>query len=119
MGPLDKRIKTQLISDVLTLVGFLPFDHELVERTLKEDGMRRLRGIAPKVASVSRSHTVQSIQSIASLKDLGEGEWQTILDTHDEYMRRGMLERIYPSTESLGRYTELFATPRYANLVLD
>jgi tubulin polyglutamylase TTLL4 len=118
-SPLDKRIKTQLAADALTLVGFQPFDHDLVDRAQKEENMRRLQGLAPKSGSVSRSHTVQSLESLKSLKELGEGEWRLILDTHDEYMRRGMLERIYPTAESRARYAEFFAAPRYANRILE
>eukprot|EP00931_Biecheleriopsis_adriatica_P087813 TRINITY_DN62229_c0_g1_i1.p1 TRINITY_DN62229_c0_g1~~TRINITY_DN62229_c0_g1_i1.p1 ORF type:complete len:798 (+),score=142.35 TRINITY_DN62229_c0_g1_i1:72-2465(+) len=117
-SPLDKRIKTQLASDVLTLVGVMPFSRDLVERTMKEEHMRRLQGMAPRAGAISRSHAAQSVGS-ASLKELGEGEWQMILDTHDEYMRRGLLERIHPATETLKQYSEFFATPRYASLLLD
>jgi len=118
-SPLDRRIKTQLIADALTLVGFHPFDYELVERTMKDDGARRLQGLMPRKVAISRSHSVQSIGSIACLRDLGEGEWSIILDAHDEYMRRGMLERIYPSLESTDQYLEFFGTLRYANHVLN
>jgi tubulin polyglutamylase TTLL4 len=118
-SPFDKRIKSQLASDALTLIGFLPFGHELVERSTKEHHMRRLQGIAPPPVGVMRSHTVQSLASVSSLLDLGEAEWQMILDVHDEYMRRGKLERIYPTEKALGEYTNFFETPRYANLVLD
>merc|ERR1719379_3157952 len=34
-SPFDKRVKSQLVSDALTLVGFLPFGHGLVERSTK------------------------------------------------------------------------------------
>merc|ERR1711971_265431 len=111
-SPLDKRIKTQLAADALPLVGIIPFCRDLVERTLKEERARRLVGALPKTPAISRSHTVQSIASITSLRDLGEGEWQTILDTHDEYMRRGSLERIFPSTDTMSQYTHFFENPR-------
>lgn len=118
-SPLDKRIKTQLAADALTLVGFIPFDPDLVQRSVRDEAMRRRQGIMPKTSAISRSHTVQSISSASSLRQLGEGEWQTILDTQDEFMRRGNLELIYPTAEAVGRYAEFFSIPRYANLVLE
>merc|ERR1719361_1594474 len=36
-SPYDKRIKTKLIADSLTLVGLVPFSHEQVERAAKEE----------------------------------------------------------------------------------
>merc|ERR1712037_740395 len=116
-SPLDKRIKTTLIADVLTMVGFFPFNHELVERMTQEEHVRRLQGRNPKTTSVSRSHTVQSVSS-AALGDLGEAEWRLIQDSYEEHMRRGKLERIYPRQALLGHYDRFFTALRYANLVL-
>lgn len=119
-SPYDKRVKTQLIADTLTLVGFLPFDHELIERLTKEEQARRLQGLqrSCKLLSVTRSHTVQSVGSVASLKEFGEAEWGAILDAHDENMRQGHLKRIYPVAEGLEYYSQFFAAPRYLNAVL-
>jgi len=117
-SPFDKRIKTQLIADTLTMVGMAPFDPDLLERATKEEASKRLQGLLPKVASTTMSHNVSTIQSITSLRDLGEAEWRIILDTHDEYMRRGSFERIYPTREGLEMYGHFFSTPRYSNLVL-
>lgn len=117
-SPFDKRVKTMMVADALTLAGFMPFDHELVERAVKEDNVKRLQGIQQKHSAIAtRSHNVNTIGS-ASLKSLGEAEWQLILDTHDEFMRRGQLERIYPTREAVDRYAPYFVTPRYSNLVL-
>jgi len=117
-SPFDKRVKTMLIADSLTLAGFLPFDHELVDRAVKEDHVKRLQGLHQKhTSSVVRSHTVNNIAT-ASLKSLGEAEWQLILDTHDEFMRRGEFERIYPTREAVDRYASFFTAPRYSNAVL-
>lgn len=116
-SPLDKRIKTRLIADVFTLVGFMPFECELVEKALKEERLHRLQGASPKPLK-ARSHTTQTLSSGVSLHDLGEAEWSLILETHDEYMRRGGLERIFPTRENVSCYADFFPTARYSNLVL-
>jgi len=116
-SPFDKRVKTMLIADALTLVGFMPFDPDLVDKAQKEETMKRHQGLGAKLGSISRSHTLQSLPG-ASVRDFGEAEWRLILDTHDEYMRRGLLERIYPRQETLGQYDRFFTAPRYSNLVL-
>mmetsp|Transcript_95598 Transcript_95598/g.213961 ORF Transcript_95598/g.213961 Transcript_95598/m.213961 type:complete len:982 (+) Transcript_95598:195-3140(+) len=116
-SPLDKRIKTQLIADAITLVGLRPFDHKHIDKAMREERESQVFGLQPKVQGLPKSHTIQSLGT-CSLRDLGEAEWTTILDTHDEFMRRGSLERIFPTRESDEKYSELFVTPRYANLVL-
>mmetsp|Transcript_24066 Transcript_24066/g.55945 ORF Transcript_24066/g.55945 Transcript_24066/m.55945 type:complete len:753 (-) Transcript_24066:67-2325(-) len=117
-SPLDKRIKTKLIADVLTLVGLMPFEHDLLEKALKDTRAARLQGVLPK-AGPSRSFSLQALAAGSiSLKDFGEAEWGLILDTHDEYLRRGGLERIFPTEATHARYSSFFATPRYSNLVL-
>jgi len=115
-SPLDKRIKTKLIADALTLVGFSPFDQGLMDNLKLDERSSRLLGLQSK-GSV-KSHTVRAMSSNPLLKDLGEAEWNTILDTHDEFMRRGSLERIFPNKQGVERYAPFFSSPRYSNLVL-
>merc|ERR1712196_539808 len=60
-SPFDKRVKTQLMADVLTLVGMKPFDYRAVEREVREGRSQRLRGArprasAPKAPLALRSH---------------------------------------------------------------
>jgi len=114
-SPLDKRIKTKLIADTLTLAGLSPFDHQLVRQA-----HRREQESKPQHASGpggAKSHTLRTLES-CHLRDLGVAEWTTILDAQDEYMRRGSLERIYPTLRSLAQHKDLFQTQRYANAVL-
>jgi len=40
------------------------------------------------------------------------------MDTHDEYMRRGNMERVFPLADSVDYYLEFFQTLRYSNTVL-
>jgi len=117
-SPFDKRVKTVLIADALTLVGFQPFDYELLERSMKEEQNKRLLGLCQKhCPTVSRSHNIHTVSS-ASLRSLGEAEWQLILDACDEDMRRGFFSRIYPKRGFTERYAAFFQNPRYSNLVL-
>lgn len=116
-SPYDKRVKSNLIAETFTLAGFAPFDHDLVDRALREERENRLMGNARSLNG--RSHTLSSMAAVQSAKDLGgEAEWRLILETHDEYMRRGHLERIYPATETVATYLPFFTTQRYSNMVL-
>lgn len=116
-SPLDKRIKTQLIADTFTLVGFSPFDHHAMDQAMRAERGAQLSGFLSRPQACGKSHTPLSISS-STLAELGEAEWATILDAHDEFMRRGSLERVFPTADSARRYGAFFATPRYANLVL-
>lgn len=117
-SPFDKRVKTMLVADALTLAGIVPFDHDLVDKAVKEDNLKRLQGLCQRASPlVSRSHTVNSVSS-APLRDLGEAEWQLIVESYDEYMRRGSFEQVYPTFEATQRYASFFPTQRYSNLVL-
>ncbi|CAK9113623.1 unnamed protein product, partial [Durusdinium trenchii] len=115
-SPYDKRIKTQLIADVFTLIGLMPYDHDTVEKTCKEELAKRLQGSSRNLV-ISRSHTVSTIRT-ATFKSFGEAEWRLILETYEENMRRGHFTRIFPR-EGSGFYKQFFTTPRYSNLVLD
>merc|ERR1712151_1258868 len=114
-SPLDKRIKTKLVADALTLVGIYPFDHKLVDKAMRDEQSNRENG--EKVPNGQKSHNLLTLGS-TPLKELGRAEWTTILDACDEFMRSGSLERIFPTPESGNRYSDFFQTPRYANAVL-
>ncbi|CAK9064585.1 unnamed protein product, partial [Durusdinium trenchii] len=101
-SPLDKRLKTQLVADMLTLVGLQPYLEVTPHR------------FAEKVPRAPRVTAERLLSSGLRLRDLGEAEWSLILDAHDEYLRRGSYERIFPDLKS----QELFRTQRYANCVL-
>lgn len=113
----DKRVKSNLVADAFTLAGFAPFDYELLGRALREERENRLLGNARSLNA--RSHTLTSLAAVQCTRDLGgEAEWRLILETHDEYMRRGHFERIYPARETVAEYLPFFATQRYSNMVL-
>ncbi|CAJ1443757.1 unnamed protein product, partial [Effrenium voratum] len=115
-SPYDKRVKTQLIADVFTLVGLVPHDHDAVEKTCKEEQAKRLQG-ALWFSFWSFGFAVSTIKS-APLKSLGEAEWRLILEAHEENMRRGNLTRIYPREAGpYDSFAEIRA--RYSNLVLE
>eukprot|EP00438_Fugacium_kawagutii_P034288 Skav220345 [mRNA] locus=scaffold2224:151673:170259:+ [translate_table: standard] len=75
----DKRLKTQLVADMLTLVGLSP---HMEERP--SSGHLRPQ---EKVARVSRPSVDRLQSDNLRLKDLGEAEWSVILEAHDEYLR--------------------------------
>jgi len=114
-SPLDKRIKTQLIADTLTLVGLCPYDNSDVSQALRDD--RGCQKLTAKHQSSAKSHTVRSVMT-SPLSELGEAEWGQILDAHDENMRCGGFERIFPTKETADRYGHMFQVPRYSNLIL-
>lgn len=116
-SPLDKRIKTRLIAEALTLVGLRPYDHRLIGQALREEREGQVSGLHPKAQAAPKSHTLNTL-SQSTLWELGHAEWATIAEAHDEFMRRGSLQRVFPTEDGMDRYADLFACPRYANLVL-
>lgn len=127
-SPLDKRVKTQLIADTLTLAGLRPFDHQTMDLKIREEQASRTQGYVGvqglKSEQSNRRDRFKSTQELASLegKDalncLSEAEWQLILDAHDEDMRCGALERIFPLKENAHYYSTFLSTSRHSNLVL-
>jgi tubulin polyglutamylase TTLL4 len=105
-SPLDKRIKTQLVADTLTLLGLSP-------KPLGPDANRQPRDKG--FGSPSRSSITSSNEQLGNI---GESGWHTILDTQDEGMRTGALERIFPLEQNVERYNKFFVVQRQSNQVL-
>merc|ERR1719487_2838275 len=84
-SPFDKRVKTQLVADALTLAGMKPFDYRTVEREVREERLQRLRGLRPRTSG-SRAPLAMRAQEVLSCPDkellhtFTEHDWQLILD---------------------------------------
>lgn len=112
-SPFDRRIKTMLMADVLTLVGMEPFDPREVEQQQSAERAARLLGKGEPL----RSRNVTRLQDTA-VEDFGEAEWRLIMSTYDEFMRKGNLEILFPLPRNVQEYAKYFGTVRYNNVVL-
>jgi len=128
-SPLDKRIKTKLVADTLTLVGvsLLPSlyrtsvgckrsSSDMVEATHEEDDSG-MASMPSADALAKRKARLAIANRTDALALFDEYAWDIIVKSHDEDMRSGGLQRIYPTAESM-QYVPYFAEESYANLVL-
>jgi len=134
-SPLDKRIKTKLVADTLTLVGLRP-PRALwrkcrggAKRTSSDvpvagDEKEGLSGGAGPCASLGAAALQARVAKLAActspqeaLALFDEAAWEMVLDAHDEDMRCGGLERIHPTADS-EKYAQFFGEESYPNLVL-
>jgi len=136
-SPLDKRIKTKLVADTLTLVGLRP-PRSMWRRC--RGGSKRPSSEAGAVAGGEEKEAngegasagcklgaaalaacaeklADCEEPLEALALFDETAWETVLDAHDEDMRSGGLERIYPTADS-AKYTQYIAEESYFNLVL-
>eukprot|EP00927_Polykrikos_kofoidii_P082161 TRINITY_DN8097_c0_g1_i1.p1 TRINITY_DN8097_c0_g1~~TRINITY_DN8097_c0_g1_i1.p1 ORF type:complete len:694 (+),score=85.37 TRINITY_DN8097_c0_g1_i1:162-2243(+) len=130
-SPLDKRIKTKLVADTLTLVGIRP-PPSVWRRTC---GSMRIPS-SESVAMVSdetqigvgctrsseelasRAATIAACESpMDALAHFDELAWETVIEAHDADMRCGGLQRIYPTAESF-QYVRFMEEESFFNLVL-
>lgn len=132
-SPLDKRIKTKLVADALTLVGIRP-PPSVWRRSLEvsparavgepehaeelpsptpagaaaaagadgtEEGSRAVAAAARAEAMEQRIAELLSCETAAeAVAHFTRAEWELVLDAHDEDMRSGGLERIFPTATS-------------------
>ncbi|NXF11800.1 TTLL4 polyglutamylase, partial [Smithornis capensis] len=130
-SPLDVSIKGQMIRDLLNLAGFvLPSMDSMASRTqsstcgldsaLKEkckpvpehskaEKMKRAYYLMKKIPDQDFYSTVLDI--------LTPDDVRILVETEDEYSRRGQFERVFPSHISM-RYLRFFEQPRYFNILL-
>merc|ERR1712072_1471840 len=111
-SPLDKRIKTKLVADTLTLVGIslLPSLYRTsasVKRTssdmtdvVPEDDDSGMAHKPSEETLAKRKARLAIANRTDALALFDEYAWDIIVKSHDEDMRSGGLERIYPTAES-------------------
>ncbi|NWS68557.1 TTLL4 polyglutamylase, partial [Crotophaga sulcirostris] len=133
-SPLDVSIKGQMIRDLLNLAGFvLPSTDNVVSRPQARSGSTCSLDSAlkekPKPASEhfiaekmkKAYYLMQKIPDqdfYSSVLDvLTPDDVRVLVETEDEYSRRGQFERVFPTHISM-RYLRFFEQPRYFNILL-
>lgn len=111
-SPFDKRIKTMLICDVLTLVGIRGYDkskfHSQNTATL---------GLAP----FQQSLTIEDLKNNEGLtgeEQLSKDELEMLMDLEEEQTRRGNFQRVYPLASNVKFYEKFFEVKRYQNMLI-
>lgn len=128
-SPLDKRIKTQLVADTLTLVGVQPLPSlyrqfafgkrsisDMTDAGQEDDESNMGRMPTPELLAKRKSRLALATRTDA-LALFDEYAWDIIVKAHDEEMRSGGLQRVFPCAEA-AQYTAYFTEESYANLVL-
>ncbi|XP_056352006.1 tubulin monoglutamylase TTLL4 [Oenanthe melanoleuca] len=133
-SPLDVSIKGQMIRDLLNLAGFvLPSMDSMASRTqtrsdstcslgsalkekpkpvsehLKAEKMKKAYYLMQKIPDQDFYSSVLDI--------LTPDDVRILVETEDEYSRRGQFERVFPSHISM-RYLRFFEQPRYFNILV-
>ncbi|NXQ39354.1 TTLL4 polyglutamylase, partial [Catharus fuscescens] len=133
-SPLDVSIKGQMIRDLLNLAGFvLPSMDSMASRTPTRSDFTCSLGSALKekpkpVSEHLRAEKMKKayylMQKIpdqdfySSVLDiLTPDDVRILVETEDEYSRRGQFERVFPSHISM-RYLRFFEQPRYFNILV-
>lgn len=132
-SPLDISVKGAMICDLLNLSGFMIPDR----RDILFDGSSRRKPKLPKALIFDRRVLPQALSNDEKLKHqyftqryhdeqarrnildiLTPDDLRILVETEDEFARRGCFERIFPTYQTR-KYLKYFETPRYYNLLLN
>ncbi|KAL4099719.1 hypothetical protein PRIC1_007519 [Phytophthora ramorum] len=135
-SPMDKRIKTVLVSDLFQLVGIPFVDAQREAQQLDKAKQDRLHGIKqPRQLGAGVTPTIlqkekdaqrrrrtfegllQGSASSLMLSQIEGEDLQLIKEMEEELHRCGHFKRIFPTPQSFDTYANLFDTLRYRNLL--
>ncbi|XP_065607301.1 tubulin monoglutamylase TTLL4 [Cyrtonyx montezumae] len=133
-SPLDVSIKGQMIRDLLNLAGFvLPSTDSGTSRPQTRTDFTCSQGSAlkEKPRPASECFTAEKLKKAyyltqkipdqdfySSVLDiLTPDDVRILVETEDEYSRRGQFERVFPTHISM-RYLRFFEQPRYFNILV-
>ncbi|TMW55988.1 hypothetical protein Poli38472_008636 [Pythium oligandrum] len=120
-SPMDKRIKTILVSDVFQTIG-VPFqDANAALQQTEKDKKDRLLGMNRKNTKGEKKKDKKTlddlIQSKGSTLELDDADLQILKEMEEEDHRKGHFKRIFPTASSWETYGALFETNRYKNVL--
>ncbi|NXM24773.1 TTLL4 polyglutamylase, partial [Oxyruncus cristatus] len=133
-SPLDVSIKGQMIRDLLNLAGFvLPSMDSVASRpeTRSSSTCSLDSALKEKPKPVSEHFRAEKMKQAyylmqkipdqdfysSVLDTLTPDDVRILVETEDEYSRRGQFERVFPSHISM-RYLRFFEQPRYFNILV-
>eukprot|EP00747_Dinoflagellata_sp_TGD_P120920 gnl/TRDRNA2_/TRDRNA2_173350_c1_seq1.p1 gnl/TRDRNA2_/TRDRNA2_173350_c1~~gnl/TRDRNA2_/TRDRNA2_173350_c1_seq1.p1 ORF type:complete len:728 (+),score=98.84 gnl/TRDRNA2_/TRDRNA2_173350_c1_seq1:263-2185(+) len=128
-SPLDKRIKTQLVADTMTLVGLQPPPNlwggcvRQPSESASNGTLCCSRGGPQQREPLSdeelekRTKRLSKCNPAEAIALFDDRAWDAVLNFHDENMRCGDLECIFPLADS-GQYSTFFAEETYGNVIL-
>ncbi|XP_035688484.1 tubulin polyglutamylase TTLL4-like [Branchiostoma floridae] len=128
-SPLDVNIKGQMIRDLMNLAGFQIPDKTVVmaannvnaSQTFSTDKRHQSTDLAPdekaKHAFFVQKYIDEQLRMTIT-DTLTPDDVRMLIETEDEFNRRGMYERIFPSPTS-NKYHRFFEQPRYYNILMD
>ncbi|NXP21120.1 TTLL4 polyglutamylase, partial [Scytalopus superciliaris] len=133
-SPLDVSIKGQMIRDLLNLAGFvLPSMDSVASRTQTRSGStcsldsalkEKPKPLSEHFRAEKMKQAYYLMQKIpdqdfySSVLDiLTPDDVRILVETEDEYSRRGQFERVFPSHISM-QYLRFFEQPRYFNILV-
>jgi len=105
----DKRVKTTVICDLLTLVGIRGYDKKKVH----ED-----QDFEKPVDKKSYSSIKLIPKAFKGNEKLTMDEYNLIADQEDEFSRKGNFSRIFPLAANVDYYEKFFLSARYHNKIL-
>ncbi|XP_075789074.1 tubulin monoglutamylase TTLL4 isoform X2 [Pelodiscus sinensis] len=132
-SPLDVSIKGQMIRDLLNLAGFvLPSGDEVASgtgsasssSTSVSSATKERPSSSPEQLSAEKmkrayylAHMLPEQDFYSSILDtLTPADVRVLVETEDEFARRGQFERVFPTRLSM-RYLRFFEQPRYFNIL--
>ncbi|NWU45690.1 TTLL4 polyglutamylase, partial [Hylia prasina] len=130
-SPLDVSIKGQMIRDLLNLAGFVLPSMESVASKIQTRNGSTCSALKEKTKPVSEHLRAEKMKKAyylmqkipdqdfySSVLDiLTPDDVRILVETEDEYSRRGQFERVFPSHISM-RYLRFFEQPRYFNILV-
>lgn len=122
-SPLDKMIKTTLMSDLFHLIGIQPYDKKRLQKEEEKKNLNRLlgldkskslkRGMKPGEKIWDDNVPIKDMLDVLSLDEL------TMLVEHEEeQQRKGGFELIFPRASSLTYYEPFMPNQRQNNMIL-
>lgn len=115
-SPLDKRIKTALMTDIYSLIGFVPYDRKKTVESMEQRKQDRKLGLNKQKR---KRPTILAVKSCGRLEDLDlpEEEIGMLMELEEEMSRVGNFERLFPTKETIESHSRYLQTDRVNNLL--
>ena len=115
-SPLDKKIKSMLMSDIFHLIGVQPYDKKTHGKIEEQKQKNRLLGLdkqSPiRKAQKLNKDLADDIATHLNLDSLNLDEMTMLIEYEEEVSRRGGFECVFPKPSNVSTYNKYFNSVR-------
>jgi hypothetical protein len=115
---IDQIVKVPLVTDMINMLGLKPYKRYSAQAKMTKTGQRMLADLGKTKNKLTTAKEMSSLTEDNFRSVLKAEDYMVLLESDDEFMRRGNFRRVFPTLPNVELLQPCFEVERAYNLLL-